>query len=206
MSPDNEIFDQIRLFLPKYLSAEETRELFSALAKFPHNQAFYLLRSQFPDDCLQGDGWKGFVAIEFFSGTRKGISAMILSNSCDIAQENARDFPINILFAPLIRLQAYIDRLVSLGKSISEIDTIVANIKSQRVSSIFYLPPCTGGIDDSIVLLDDIHTQPLKNFLQNQPTRLFTLNQYGFYILLIKLSIHFSRFREGVHRFDPVSN
>ncbi len=205
MSPENDIFDQIRLFLPKYLTAEQTRGLFSELSKFPGNFAFYTFRSDLQEQLLQGDGWRGFVAIDFVTGTRKEVSGMILSNSCDISAENQRDVPANILFAPLIQLSRYTETLRAVGKTSEQIESIVGNIKKQYVTSMFYVPQCSGYIEESIILLDDIHAHPLQDFLGRERRSLFTLNQYAFYVFLIKLSIHFSRFREGIQRFDDAA-
>ena len=203
MSVENDIFEQIRLFLPKYLSAEQQRELFSELAKFPDNFDFYLVREDLREMLLQRDGWRGFVVIDFVTGARKTVSGIVLSNSCDIAIENQRDFPVNILFAPLIALEKYKNSLRSVQKTDTQIDGIIGNIRKQYVTSIFYIPDWPGIMEESIILLDDIHTHPLQDFLQSAERQpIFTLNQYAFYLFLIKLSIHFSRFREGIQRFS----
>jgi hypothetical protein len=202
VSPENDIFDQIRLFLPKYLTEEETRQLFSELSKFPENLNFYTHRPELQEQFLQGDGWRGFVVIDFITGDRKEVSGMIISNSCDVNPETLRDLPVNVLFAPLIQLSRYVEILQRAGKREEQIENHIRNIKKQYVTSIFYVPQCSGSIDESIILLDDIHAHPLQDFLGRTPRSLFTLNQYAFYILLLKLSIHFSRFREGIDRFD----
>jgi hypothetical protein len=203
VSVENDVFEQIKLFLPKYLSAEQQRELFSELAKFPDNFDFYLVRSDLRDILLQGDGWRGFVVLDFFTGTRKTVSGIVLSNSCDIAIENQREFPVNILFAPLIALAKYKSSLRAAGKTDGQIDGIIGNIRRQYVTSIFYIPHYSGIIEESIIVLDDIHAHPLQDFLQSDERQsIFTLNQYAFYLFLIKLSIHFSRFREGIQRFS----
>jgi hypothetical protein len=206
VSVENDIFEQIRLFLPKYLSAEQQRELFSELARFPNNFDFYLLRQDLRELLLQGDGWRGFVVIDFVTGTRKTVSGIVLSNSCDIAVENQRDLPVNILFAPLIALDRYKSSLRAVGKTEPQLEVIIGTIRKQYVTSIFYIPGGSGIIEESIILLDDIHAHPLQDFLQSgerQP--IFTLNQYAFYLFLIKLSIHFSRFREGIQRFPSAA-
>jgi len=205
VSPDNEIFEQIRLFLPKYLTEEQTRRLFSELGQFPDNFDFFTHRPDLQEQLLQGDGWRGFVVIDFITGHRKEVSGMILSNSCDVNPENERDLPVNVLFAPLIQLGRYAEILRRTGKTETQIETQIHNIKRQYVTSIFYVPECSGSISESIILLDDLHAHPLQDFLGRERRSLFTLNQYAFYILLIKLSIHFSRFREGIHRFDAAT-
>ncbi len=70
------------------------------------------------------------------------------------------------------------------------------------MSDIFFLPAGTAMDDDHLVLLDDIHTTPLNQFSRQKQKRLFCLGQTAFYIFLIKLSIHFTRLREGVRRLN----
>jgi hypothetical protein len=197
-----DFFEQVKLFLPKYLTPQQKSDLFAELSKFPDNMAFYLSNAIWNDQILQGDGWRGFVAVNFATAERKTVAGVVISNSCDVTDENARDLPVNILFAPLIELTKLVDVLKTGGKSAAQINDILLAIKKQRVTSIFYLPERHGVWPESIILLDNIHAHPLQDFLQAQRTCLFTLNQYAFYLFLMKLSIHFARFQENVQRFD----
>lgn len=201
MSSDSELFEQIKLYLPKYLSPEHSKELYSELSRFPNIPSFYFDRDDLREQLLQGDGWKGFIAIHFETGTRKTVSGVVISNSCDVSPENTRNTPIHILFAPLVNLAKYVEILRSSGKTDPQIADILAGIRAQKVSYIFYLPSHPGVIEESLILLDDIHAHPLSDFLQRERACLFRLSQTFFYIFLIKLSIHFSRFQEGVQRF-----
>ena len=201
MSNEFDVFEQARLFLPKYLSPEQTRDLYTELSRFPNIDSFYLDREDLRGQLLQGDGWRGFIAINFETGDRKLVSGVIISNSCDIATENSRNIPVNILFAPLINLARYVERLRASGKPEGQIENILNSIRSQKVTSIFYLPGYPGVIDESLILLDDIHAQPLADFLGRERVGLFKLSQTFFYIFIIKLSIHFSRFNEDIQRF-----
>ena len=197
MSVDGDIFEQSRLYFPPYLFAKNKRELFSELLKFPENMSFYSIREDLREDLLQGDGWKGFIAISFQTGERKTVSGAILSNSCDIDPKNVRSLPVNVLFAPLIELQKYTDALGAIGKRDDQIENTIIDIKRQHITNVFYLPECPGFIPESLILLDDIHAHPLQDFIVQPRKSLFTLNQYGHYIFLIKLSIHLTRFQEG---------
>lgn len=205
MNPEDDVFEQIRVFLPKYLTPEQTRHLYSELQKFPDNRSFYLERADLRDQLLQGDGWRGFVAINFATGERKTVSGVMLSNSCDISPDNPRYFPVNVLFAPLIHLAKLVERLHNAGKTQAQIDSVVGDIRKQRITSIFYLPDHSASIPESVIVLDDIHAHPLTDFIAQERTKLFTLNQYAFYIFLIKLSIHLARFNEGVRRFSDAA-
>lgn len=202
MSPgDNfELFEQIRVLLPKYLTPAEKDDLFEELKRFPDNDSFYFDREDLRNELLQGDGWRGFVAIDFLSGNRKTVSGVILSNSCDIDSANVKAFPVKILFAPIINLGKYVERLRADGKVDDQIQSLLATVRKQRVANIFYLPPCPGVTEESFILMDDIHAHPLSDFLERDRQCLFKLNQFFFYFFIIKLSIHFCRFQEGVHR------
>ena len=205
MTLENDFFEQVKLFLPKYLTPEESRQLYSELSKFPDNMDFFLERADLQDQLLQGAGWRGFIAIEFSSGARKVVSGVILSNSCDISPVNFTDLPVNVLFAPLISLDRFSSTLYAGGKSLQQIDSILVNIRKQRVTNVFYLPGRPPSVSESVILLDDVHAHPLQHFISQERAKLFTLNQYAFYLFLIKLSIHFSRFQEGVRRFSDAA-
>lgn len=194
------LFEEISVFLPSYLSSTEQRDLYRELKSFPENKNFYLPKASYATDVLQGDGWKGFVAINFETAEKKMVSGIVLSNSCDIDPANKRDHPPNVLFAPIINLEKYTGLLQRSGKAEEDIRNKLADIRSQKTTSIFYLPHSGETISESIVLLDDIHHHPAQHFFRSERSKLFTLNQYAFYIFLIKLSIHLTRLGEKVHR------
>jgi len=56
--------------------------------------------------------------------------------------------------------------------------------------------------DDSIVFLDRVNNYPLGEMSVEDVKRkkLFVLSNYGLYIFLIKLSIHFTRIQENGDR------
>lgn len=204
MKPE-EIFEQVSLFLPKYLTPSQKQDLYSEMLKFPRTTQFYLHRPDLRDQLLQGDGWQGFIAINFHTGQRKAVSGVILSNSCDVSTDNSRSLPVNILFAPLVSLSQYEQLLLANGKTPAQVDSQFNEIRNQKVTSMFYLPRLTGVIEESIILLDDIHVHPLRDFLEVSNEPLFQLNQFAFYLFLIKLSIHFCRFQEDIQRFEDAA-
>jgi hypothetical protein len=197
------ILDEFKALLPPYLSAATKEELFKQLKEFPKNRNYFALAGQVLDmpDPLQGDGWAGFVAIRFETLERKTVSGIILSNSCDISPGNRRNLPVNILFAPLIQLGRYAELLEREGKRQPEdVKEILESIRRQETTSIFYLPPSPNDSAERMVLLDDVHAHPVANFLGGDPSRLFRLSNYGFYVFLYKLSLHFMRIQEGIDR------
>lgn len=191
-------FDDFEVFLPKYLFPGERRDLFENLKQFPDKLNYYSNNSSAP--LLQGDGWSGFIATDFETREAKPISGVVVSNSCDVDTSNRRPIEMNVLFAPLIRLARYANLLASGGKTKAEIEDTLSTIRLQRVSNIFYLPRIEGKIEESAALLDSIRPHPLKDFITRGRSRLFTLSQSGFYVFLFKLSIHFCRAQENVHR------
>lgn len=85
---------------------------------------------------------------------------------------------------------------------------IVAKLKTtfqisnnKKITQIIFLP-ANSQMEDSIVFLDKIYH--VDNRFINRDTledqRLFSLSDYGFYMLIFKLSIHFSRIQEKVNR------
>jgi hypothetical protein len=204
MKPED-IFEQVSLFLPKYLTPSQKQDLYSEMLKFPGATRFYLHRQDLRDQLLQGDGWQGFIAINFYTGQRKVVSGVILSNTCDVSTDNSRSLPVNILFAPLVNLSQYEQLLLANGKSPAQVGSQFNEIRNQKVTSMFYLPRSSGVIEESIILLDDIHVHPLRDFLEVSHKPLFQLNQFAFYLFLIKLSIHFCRFQEGIQRFEDAA-
>lgn len=191
--------DQIQDHLPKYLTPRQQQELVDQLRNFEDRNYYTILHDA---EMLQGDGWSKIEIVDFASGARDKIKGILLSNSCDIDSSNPRDFPPRIVFAPLISLQGFAELLqTSSSLKREQIDSKIASIRRQCVTSLFYLPQ-GGGLDaDYIAILDDLHNIPLQTFLNEaERAKLFTLGQMGFYLFLLKLSIHFCRFQEGIAR------
>jgi hypothetical protein len=195
--------EQVAVLLPHYLSAQEKGALFEELKRFPSKIAFYDVTDRHGHDLLQGDGWRGFVAIDFDTVEKKAVSGLIISNSCDIDAANKRDLVPNILFAPIIKLARFAQALREGGKDDQYVENKLAAIRLQHVTSILYLPRLEGVCEESLVYLDDIQRHPLSHFAAADRTKLFTLTQAAFYVFIIKMSIHFTRIQEGVHRFIP---
>ncbi|OIK41869.1 hypothetical protein [Citrobacter portucalensis] len=189
--------------IPYYLTQSQKEGLARALEDFPENTNYYL--SNYPVDlrnaALQGDVFKQ-LTIYGPQGSRQ-IKGIILSNSCDIDTQNKREFPMRAVFAPLIKLDAMVEKLRSAQIPQGVIDQKLDAIKKQLVTNVVYLPECEH-IPESIIFLDDVHqipTEELRKSLERQE-KILTLSQVGFYILLFKLSIHFCRFHENVARYD----
>ena len=193
-------FADAQVFLPKYLSPHQQRELYEELQKFPAKLNYYMPAGAYPENVLQGDGWRGFVVIDFETSERKTISAVVVSNSCDIDPANSANSARKILFAPIVPLDGIRAIWHQLGDSEAQIKDKLAAVRRQEITTMFFLPELPNVVQESVALLDDCHQQPLNRFLAGPRTKRFTLSQSAFWILLIKLSIHFTRANEGVVR------
>ena len=89
---------------------------------------------------------------------------------------------------------------------LAELKSFPYNIDGRMYTSmldknVIFLP-ANSQMEDSIVFLDKIYH--VDNRFINRDTledqRLFSLSDYGFYMLIFKLSIHFSRIQEKVNR------
>lgn len=195
-----EFTELIRTFLPKYLSPEQKDDLWSELRSFPQIDSYYDDSGDLADSVLQGDGWRGLIVLDFLTARQKPISGLVLSNSCDIAPGNRRRLPTNVVFAPMLPLDRYIQNLRAAGQTDHQITGLVDALRRQEVTTAFFLPGVEGQHPDRIALLDDVHSHPLSHFLTVNRSRRFRLSMVAFYVFVMKLSIHFCRFQEGVIR------
>lgn len=113
---------------------------------------------------------------------------------------NSRMFPASIMYAPIINLTTYISVLQNKVLIVAKLKTTF-QISNNKNNPIIFLP-ANSQMEDSIVFLDKIYH--VDNRFINRDTledqRLFSLSDYGFYMLIFKLSIHFSRIQEKVNR------
>jgi len=202
-------FEEVKKYLPHYLSAESQSELFEDLKKFPNNidQRFYSYSLTKDENFYQGDGVRKLLITNLPNAEIKPLPSIILSNTCDISPQNERLFPTRILYAPIFQLAKYREALiedhVQTNKiDITKIDSHIESIKKQIVTQVLFLPKGANLQNDSIVFLDRINNCPVNELIKEKcnSDKLFTLSNYGNYVFLIKLSIHLTRIREGVDR------
>lgn len=197
------LFEDIKLYLPKYLSPDAQDELFSELKGFPENliKGFYTEQLKREKSIFQGDGWKKFPIIKLPDPKVGEGPVIVLSNTCDISPENKRDQPPSIIYCPIIRMSLYED-LVKRTKKSESINEHLKSVREQKISSLFYLPNIPDLGVECIALLDKINSCDSSYLLNkiDDSERLFSLNNYGFYLFLLKISIHLTRIREGIDR------
>lgn len=199
-------FEELSKYLPQYLSAESKRELFRDLKDFPQNiidRKFYTSNPLEPSFLYQGDGIKDMLVINLPDQGARLHPAMVISNTCDMDLNNPRFMPNRIVYAPIIKLSNYKRMLlVNFHIDVKRINSHIEDLKRQYISHFFFLPEGFGLPYDGIVMLDRINNcdrdQIDKYFLDKN--RMFILSNYGFYILLLKISIHFTRIRENIDR------
>jgi hypothetical protein len=57
---------------------------------------------------------------------------------------------------------------------------------------------------ECVALFDQMQSMPFGQFERDGPTHLFSLNDYGFYVLLLKVSQHFCRMGEAINRSPAI--
>lgn len=195
--------------IPHYLTAEPERKiLIKNLQELSEGatKGYYIPQNSDPylGEVLQGDGWRGFQVFSFTSGHRRRICGIVLSNSCDISIKNQRIQLPKVTFAPIVRLDRLEEIFVGHGLSSQQIISRIQAIRSQSITSMFYLPADGPLENEHVALLDDIHSVPVMT-LREGTEKLFTLSMAGFYLFVFKLSVHFCRLQENIERRQNTS-
>lgn len=192
--------EQITENLPHYLSAESKEALCLELETYSQATNIYMPNCK-DDETLQGDGWNGFSYYNYLSDEIEDVKGIVLSNSCDIDPNNQRDLVRLISFAPIWKLSLLEEILEDSGISKEAVDNKIRSIKSQEVTQFIYLPHQGVLEEDCVIWLCNTHSIPMSMYDKSENKSLmFRLNNVGFYMLLFKLSIHFCRFQEKIHR------
>ncbi len=196
--------DDLKRYLPKYLSAENYEMLLQELRAFPDNIDDRMYTFSLEQNILfQGDGLKElpFVDIVNFGKGVKNIPCLVLSNTCDMDIANRRLFPAAMMYTPIVNLERHIQVLRDKGVTDDAIKNHISDIKKQKSTQIMFLPK-NKNIEDSIIFLDRILHIDCRSVNRDtlKEQRLFSLSDYGFYLLIFKLSVHFSRIQEKVDR------
>ena len=203
MGSDITSLEEFKLYLPKYLSPSAQKELFGQLKAWPPNIDSRFYTSRILDDRMifQGDGISSLPIVNPERLAIKNADGLILSNTCDIDLTNQRPFTSRILYAPIISLKRW-SELLSETLAPEGMENHLEDLRRQRVTQIFFLPKGKGLIEDSLVVFDQIVSYPNSKIPRDslEGTRLFTLSDYGFYMFVFKLSIHFTRMNEGISR------
>lgn len=202
--------------IPSYLLEESKEALKQALKNFPSPtkpEKFYA-ESNNTSLFYQGDG---IFEIPFFSldengnATVKYYDGMVLSNTCGIDPSNVKSYETYINIAKILNLNEFTNYLVEQGVSKDKVESLKTDLKENRINNFIYIPGFIRNefeYPDSIVQIDQISSIPLKKIYEgydleykNKGDRIFSFSNYGFYVLIVKLSVFFSRFSEKIDRF-----
>ena len=195
-------FEDIKKYLPQYLSDSDAKQLFSALKDFPNNidERFYSNYSLDDNILYQGDCLKDIPAF-YLPDTRSKLSqSMAISNTCDMDLNNKRLWNTHILFSQIILLEK-LEKALYQKFSEDRISNYISSLRKQQITNAFYLPK-SKNLDEAVAFFDYTNSFDI-NFVDRESLkekRLVSLSNYGFYILLLKLSIHFTRIQEKVQR------
>jgi len=195
--------EEIKKYLPQYLSSTSASDLFSQLKEFPLNLSkMYSASNMYHNEVLQADIIDNIPIVNLPKTTVKNGKVLVLSNSCDNDHSNKRFFPLSISYVPIIQLEALLSLLKSKPEiSEDQIRSFSDQIKKQEITNFLFLPKGTFFDEDLIALFDKTLNMSQSDFLQcADNNKILTMGNYGFYIFLLKLSIHFTRIKESVDR------
>lgn len=199
-------FEEASSLLPKYLSPAGKQELFAEIRNFFELRGADGYYANFQDEePIQGDGWSEIPCIvDVQKATVKRTRVCVVSNSCDISDENANGtwgsfVPVTIV--PIVRLDRFRQLLLTNNISQTVVDEKIRTIRRQEISTIFFLPKGQLLEEDSIALLDLPYPTGRSLFDNAEgTTRLFRLSQMGWWLFLVKLAIHLCRAQENIQR------
>jgi hypothetical protein len=199
-----ELAEDIKLYLPQYLSDDEQKRLREELAKFPMDgtkETIYTNALKNADYLLQGDGIDSMPFISFPDLKLKEVPALLLSNTCDMSVDNKRMNHSRIMYAPILNFDTY-EKSLRKNFPNDRVDNHLKDIREQHVSQILFLPKGGNLAYDGIVFFDRAISLPQSEDVVNGmcERKLFTFSNFGFYLFLLKLSIHFTRIQEKIDR------
>lgn len=130
------------------------------------------------------------------------FDALLISNTCDVDDsEKKRNVAKQAILAKLVPLELFIESLGENGVKNSA--DIITQIKNQQFSNVIYLPQTKSNkeylayFDDlSIIDIDELNT--LKDEINSN--RIDSLDYFGYYLFVFKISYHFCRLPEESHR------
>lgn len=191
-------YEDISRFLPRYLSEDSKDALRKELEQFTKGaipRPFYTTRWHNEQTIFQGDALDGMLIVRLPNPRIQTAKAIILSNTCDIDINNERLFDSMIVYAPIFDLERYQQALRNNQVPVSRVETHIKDIRQQIITQIFYIP--AGGCleKDGLVFLDRVCSCLNGSIDRSTITnkRLFTLSDFGHYLFLFKLSLHFTR-------------
>jgi hypothetical protein len=197
--------EDIEKFLPQYLSSENKNALFEQFKGFPNNlEKLYSKEKNHEKTLLQADVMCNVPIIDLPDTKITRCKVLIISNSCDNDLDNDRKHPISISYVPIIKLKSLEDLLYKQKIDENKIKSFINDVKKQHITNLFYLP-IGDFLEEELVACFDKTLNMSRNtffelFSSDKVGKILSMSNYGFYMFLLKLSIHFTRIREKIDR------
>ena len=134
-------FEDIKKYLPQYLSDSDARQLFSSLKDFPNNIDSRFYSNYVLDDNIlyQGDCLKDIPTFNLPDTQSKMSQSMAISNTCDMDLSNKRLWNTRILFSQIILLERLVKGLYQKFPE-DKVSNYINSLKKQQITNAFYLP------------------------------------------------------------------
>lgn len=88
-----------------------------------------------------------------------------------------------------------------------QIEHRISSIRNQTTTSTYFLPAENRMDEDVIANLDNLHSMPVEALAKSGTgKKICTLSNTGFYMLLLKLSVHFCRMQEAINCGDSTTS
>jgi hypothetical protein len=203
--------DELFKLIPPDLTEQKKGRLRDGLRQFSESNTsqdkyytdFYLSPSL--NYFLQGDLIKELRFATFNNTTgqyeKRYFDALLISNTCDVDESNKNTVTKKVVLAKLIPLDAFVASLKEL--EVANAADILTQIKNQQYSNILYLP-VTKEKNEYLAYFDDLSTiekEELNALKEDISTnRIESLDYFGFYLFIFKLSYHFCRLPEETER------
>src|SRR3990172_7651275 len=101
---------------------------------------------------------------------QRGYPKKVFQQPLDLKNDSM--LPRYVLFSPLVSLAKILAFLCENEISEEKQRNFVDAVKKQRVFQIIYFPPKPGVVDESLIFLDQIYSQPLLHFKRNPKSKL----------------------------------
>jgi hypothetical protein len=203
--------DEINKLIPPDLSEQKKGRLREGLRQFSeskNSQDQYYTDFYLPSSLnyfLQGDLIRElrFPIFNTVTGQyeKQYFDALLISNTCDVDESNKNTVTKKVVLAKLIPVNLYVASLKELA--VENAADILTQIKNQQFSNILYLPP-NKEQNEYLAYFDDLSTiekeelNPLKEEIILN--RIESLDYFGYYLFIFKLSYHFCRLPEETER------
>lgn len=203
--------EKIEALFPKELTEQRKGRLREGLKQFLSTNSdsklytnFYL--SEAYSHFLQGDmindlrypSWDK----ESKNYVKNYFNVVVISNSCDIdeANQSHRGIPKQVLISKLFKLTDFQEGLIQ--NQVENSENIIKSLKNQEHSNLMYFPPIDGV--EYIAFLDELSwvTNDELNLLKSdiKENRIASLDYFGYYLFMFKLSYHLCRLPEDIER------